>query len=124
TMLNAGGLKNYCEGYTKLNAEPRVSHLAGAAHQGNQAQAQLFKADVSLLLEGSEVLQEGIFGPCTVIIEVADRNELVQALAAMRGQLTATLIGENDELAASADLVALLERKAGRLLLNGYPTGV
>lgn len=124
TMLNAGGLKNYCEGYTKLNAEPRVSHLAGAAHQGNQAQAQLFKADVSLLLEGSELLQEEIFGPCTVIIEVADRNELVQALAAMRGQLTATLIGENDELAASADLVALLERKAGRLLLNGYPTGV
>lgn len=124
TMLNAGGLKNYCEGYTRLQADPRVTHLAGREHQGNQAHAQLFKADVSLLLEGSELLQEEIFGPCTVIIEVADRAELLQALQALRGQLTATLIGESDELAASADLIALLERKAGRVLINGYPTGV
>jgi NADP-dependent aldehyde dehydrogenase len=42
----------------------------------------------------------------------------------LRGQLTATLIGEPDELAAAADLVALLQDKVGRLLVNGYPTGV
>ena len=57
-------------------------------------------------------------------VEVADRAELLQALQALQGQLTATLIGEADELPGCADLVALLSRKAGRLLVNGYPTGV
>jgi alpha-ketoglutaric semialdehyde dehydrogenase len=118
TMLNAGGLKNYCHGYQSLRADPRVTHLAGREQQGNQAHAQLFKADVSLLLEGSELLQEEIFGPTTVVIEVADKAELLEALR------TATLIGENEELQKSADLISLLEQKAGRVLLNGYPTGV
>jgi alpha-ketoglutaric semialdehyde dehydrogenase len=59
-----------------------------------------------------------------VLVEVADRAELLLALQGLRGQLTATLIGEPADLAASTDLLALLEQKVGRLLLNGYPTGV
>jgi NADP-dependent aldehyde dehydrogenase len=48
----------------------------------------------------------------------------MRALQGLQGQLTATLIGEPDDLLASVDLLALLEEKVGRLLLNGYPTGV
>jgi NADP-dependent aldehyde dehydrogenase len=84
----------------------------------------LFQADVSLLLTGNELLQEEIFGPATVVVEVADRAELLAALQGLRGQLTATLVGELEELEASTDLVALLEHKVGRVLINGYPTGV
>ncbi|PZP21905.1 MAG: aldehyde dehydrogenase (NADP(+)), partial [Pseudomonas kuykendallii] len=55
---------------------------------------------------------------------VADKAELIQALHGLHGQLTATLIAEPADLDAYGDLLALLEQKAGRLLLNGYPTGV
>ncbi|MNP34179.1 Alpha-ketoglutaric semialdehyde dehydrogenase [compost metagenome] len=112
------------QGCEALLAHPQITRLAGQAQQGNQACAQLFQADVSLLLTGNELLQEEIFGPATVVVEVADRAELLAALQGLRGQLTATLVGELEELEASTDLVALLEHKVGRVLINGYPTGV
>ncbi|MFP3498253.1 aldehyde dehydrogenase (NADP(+)), partial [Pseudomonas sp. SIMBA_059] len=124
TMLNAGTLSSYARGVQRLQQHPGVRHLAGTGQVGEQAQAQLFQADVSLLLNGDELLQEEVFGPATVVVEVADQAELHRALQALHGQLTATLIAEPDDLEAFASLVPLLERKAGRLLLNGYPTGV
>ncbi len=124
TMLNAGTLKSYVKGLEHLQAHPGITQLAGQVQQGNQAQPQLFKADVSLLIEGDELLQEEVFGPTTVVVEVADKAELIRALHGLRGQLTATLIGDEADFTAFADLVAVLEQKAGRLLLNGYPTGV
>ena len=124
TMLNAGTLRSYQNGVQHLLAHPGIQHLAGQPHTGNQAQPQLFKADVSLLLKGDPLLQEEVFGPTTVVVEVADAEQLAEALCHLQGQLTATLIAEPDDLRAFASLVPLLERKAGRLLLNGYPTGV
>ena len=58
------------------------------------------------------------------MVEVADRRTTAAGVAALQGQLTATLIAEPDDLKMLAELVAILEQKAGRLLLNGYPTGV
>jgi NADP-dependent aldehyde dehydrogenase len=124
TMLNAAGLQHYGRGLQALQAVPGVVRLAGGEQAGAQARAHVLKADAQLLLEGDPLLQEEIFGPATVVVEVADRAELLRALQALRGQLTATLIGEPGELAASADLVDLLQDKVGRLLVNGYPTGV
>lgn len=124
TMLNAGTLSSYGKGLQKLLAHPRIEHLAGSSQQGNQAQPQLFKADASLLLEGDEVLQEEVFGPTTVFVEVADQTQLRAALSGLHGQLTATIIGELADFEQFGELTALLEQKVGRILLNGYPTGV
>ena len=124
TMLNAGTLRSYQQGVQQLLSHPGVQHLAGQPQHGSQAQPQLFKADVSLLLNDDPLLQEEVFGPTTVVVEVADAQQLADALGHLQGQLTATLIAEPDDLSAFATLVPLLERKAGRLLLNGYPTGV
>jgi NADP-dependent aldehyde dehydrogenase len=124
TMLNAGTLRSYTSGVAQLKGHAKVSHLAGNEQTGNQAQPQLFKADVSMLLEGDHLLQEEVFGPTTIVVEVADSAELTRALQSMHGQLTATLIAERDDLSAFRDLLPLLEVKAGRVLLNGYPTGV
>ncbi|MBD9615434.1 aldehyde dehydrogenase (NADP(+)) [Pseudomonas sp. PDM02] len=124
TMLNAGTLSSYGQGLQKLLAHPGVTHLAGNPQQGNQAQPQLFKADVSLLLDGDEVLQEEVFGPTTVFVEVADQAQLSAALNGLHGQLTATIIGEPADFEQFGELTALLEQKVGRILLNGYPTGV
>jgi alpha-ketoglutaric semialdehyde dehydrogenase len=124
TMLNAGTLSSYGKGLEKLLAHPGIQHLAGNAQSGNQAQPQLFKADASLLINGDEALQEEVFGPTTVFVEVADQAQLSAALHGLHGQLTATLIGEPGDLQQFAELTPLLEQKVGRILLNGYPTGV
>ncbi|ERI51956.1 2,5-dioxovalerate dehydrogenase [Pseudomonas sp. EGD-AK9] len=124
TMLNAGTLRSYANGVAQLLGHARVSRLAGNERAGNQAQPQLFKADVSMLFEGDHLLQEEVFGPTTIVVEVADSVELTRALQSMHGQLTATLIAERNDLLAHRGLLSLLEEKAGRVLLNGYPTGV
>ena len=124
SMLNAGTLRSYVEGLQRLERHPGIRRLAGAPQEGRQAHPQLFKADVGLLLEGDELLQDEVFGPATVVVEAADEEQLARALDNLHGQLTATLIGEAEDLAAFAGLVPLLEGKAGRLLFNGYPTGV
>jgi NADP-dependent aldehyde dehydrogenase len=124
TMLNAGTLSSYGNGLQKLLDHPGIEHLAGQPQQGRQAQPQLFKADVSLLIEGDAVLQEEVFGPTTVVVEVADQAQLSAALSGLHGQLTATIIGERADFEQFGELTALLEQKVGRILLNGYPTGV
>ncbi|WP_079200862.1 aldehyde dehydrogenase (NADP(+)) [Pseudomonas sp. CC6-YY-74] len=124
TMLNAGTLDSYRRGVDSLLAHPGIEHLAGTRQTASKAQPQLFQADVSLLLNGDELLQEEVFGPTTIVLEVADKTELLAALQGLHGQLTATLIAENEDLAPFADVVALLEQKVGRVLFNGYPTGV
>lgn len=124
TMLNVGTLKSYSSGLEDLMAHEGFQHLAGQTQQGEHAQPQLFKADVELLLAGNQLLQEEIFGPATIVVEVKDKAQLIQALSSMNGQLTAALIADEADFAEFADVVPVLEEKAGRLLLNGYPTGV
>ncbi|MCO7595302.1 MULTISPECIES: aldehyde dehydrogenase (NADP(+)) [Pseudomonas] len=124
TMLNAGGLNSYTAGLGHLHAHAGIRHLAGRAQGGNQAQAQLFKADAQLLIDADPLLQEEVFGPTTVAVDAQDNEQLRAALQGLRGQLTATLIGEPEDLQAFAWLVPLLEEKVGRILVNGYPTGV
>lgn len=124
TMLNASTLKSYVSGLNHLGEHAGIEHLAGQTQEGNQAQPQLFKASVDLLLAGDQLLQEEIFGPTTIVIEVEDKAQLHAALSSMNGQLTASLIGDDTDFETFADLVPVLEEKAGRLLVNGYPTGV
>ncbi|WP_434700862.1 aldehyde dehydrogenase (NADP(+)) [Pseudomonas sp. D1-36] len=124
TMLNAGTLQSYGKGLQKLLSHPGIEHLAGRDQQGNQAQPQLFKADASLLINSDEALQEEVFGPTTVFVEVADQAQLTAALNGLHGQLTATMIGEPEDFEQFGELTPLLEQKVGRILLNGYPTGV
>lgn len=125
TMLNAGTLKSYGAGVGRLHGHAGLRHLAGAGQgDGRQAQPQLFQADARLLMEGDPLLQEEVFGPTIIAVEVADQAELMFALKGLHGQLTATLIAETTDLPSCAGILALLEQKAGRVLINGYPTGV
>jgi NADP-dependent aldehyde dehydrogenase len=124
TMLNQGTLASYSHGLEQLYNHLGVTHLAGAVQGERQAQPQLFKADVSLLLGGDPLLQEEVFGAVTVIIEVENQAQLGAAVHALRGQLTATLFAQAEELAGYGWLSELLQEKVGRVLLNGSPTGV
>jgi 2,5-dioxopentanoate dehydrogenase len=99
----------------------------GAKAEGSSAaatvQASLFVADYKDLTENEELAQE-IFGPTTVVVGYQDRKQLLAVAEQLEGHLTATLQGDESELADYADLIDILTRKVGRLILNTYPTGV
>ncbi len=87
------------------------------------AAAALLETDFDTFLQ-QPGLSEEVFGPATLLIRCDGREAMLRAAEGLEGHLTATLLGTEEDLAASADLIAVLERKAGRVLFNGYPTGV
>lgn len=62
-------------------------------------------------------------GPSTLVVACGSRDDLLAAARPWEGQLTATIHGTPEDLAAHRDLLAILEAKAGRLIFNGFPTG-
>ncbi len=125
-MLTAGIYRNYKSGVADLEGQHGVELLARpSAEAGSAIHASpaLFEVKGSDLLRKPELAKE-VFGPSTLVVRYADRQELIQLAYALEGQLTATLHATDADIAAFADLVAILERKAGRLIVNGYPTGV
>lgn len=124
TMLTAATHANYAAGIKRLAQLPGIEMLAGGDAAGNQATPHLFKANAALLFNPAAPLEEEVFGPATVVVELDNREQLLDFAARMHGQLTATLQAERDDLHACQDLIESLEEKAGRLLINGYPTGV
>ena len=124
TMLNRGILANYHAGIARLGRLPGMTALVADGIAGDQAAPHLFKADAALLFDAKNVLEEEVFGPVTVVVELEDQDQLLRFAANMGGQLTATLLAETGELSRHAALIERLEERCGRLLINGYPTGV
>ncbi len=71
-----------------------------------------------------DALRQEIFGPASVFVSTGDVADFDRIVDAMEGQLTATIFANDEELSSHAGFVARLERKVGRIILNGVPTGV
>jgi NADP-dependent aldehyde dehydrogenase len=87
------------------------------------ARPSMFDTTAQTFLRHRELADE-VFGPSTVVVRCDSRDELSAVAASLDGQLTATLHGTPADLAEHAWLVSTLEQKAGRLIVNGFPTGV
>jgi NADP-dependent aldehyde dehydrogenase len=85
--------------------------------------AVLFQTDGQTFLKDPELAGE-IFGPATLLVRHSNRDEMLEAARDLEGHLTATIHGTAQDLREFSDLVAILENKAGRLVINGFPTGV
>ena len=96
---------------------------ADSSSDAATVQASLFVADYKDLMEHEELAQE-IFGPTTIVVGYQDRKQLLAVAEQLEGHLTATLQADESELADYADLIDILSRQVGRLILNAYPTGV
>ncbi|HEV2222581.1 MAG TPA: aldehyde dehydrogenase (NADP(+)) [Candidatus Acidoferrales bacterium] len=105
----------------KVRQAPRAGEDATA--NGFRVNTALFETDAPAFIE-NEDLQSEIFGPSTLIVHHDSRDELLAIARGLEGHLTATLHGTENDLREFADLVAILETKVGRLIFNGYPTGV
>ncbi len=124
TMLNAGTLESYEHGLAALHAHPGLNTWPASRRKAARPARSCSRPMYPCCWNGDELLQEEVFGPVTVVVEVADEAQLIRALHGLRGQLTATLTAEPADLEAHGDLLPLLEQKVGRVLFNGYPTGV
>jgi 2,5-dioxopentanoate dehydrogenase len=72
----------------------------------------------------NHLLQEEIFGPATLLVECENEAEVLKTIESLPGQLTATVHLTPDEEEPSRAFLEAFTEKAGRVLLNGYPTGV
>ena len=69
-------------------------------------------------------LSEEVFGPFAIVVECNNIEELLAAVGSLKGQLTASLIGTENDLLRNPELISLVKNKVGRLIYNGLPTGV
>ena len=124
TMLTGAISRSYETGVTRLSGIEGVStSRASTAAQESQALPSLFVTDGAVFLRHQEVGEE-VFGPSTVVVRCGSREELEAVARGLAGQLTATIHGTPADLGEYASLVSILEHKAGRLIVNGFPTGV
>jgi 2,5-dioxopentanoate dehydrogenase len=124
-MLSPAIHASYRAGVENLKSRAGLSIVAcvGDIQRGNCGAAALFDVAATTFL-GDEVLNKEVFGPSSVVVRCCDEAELANVLERLEGQLTATLHLEDADLPIAARLLPILERKAGRILANGWPTGV
>ncbi|MDQ1529964.1 MAG: NADP-dependent aldehyde dehydrogenase [Microbacteriaceae bacterium] len=122
-MLNAGIAEGYAKALGGLAAHADVRVLAGSTTPDATPAPTLLATTAEALLADPHGLTEEAFGPTALVVEYADKEQLLAAAAAFDGQLTAT-VHAVDEDPDAADLLPLLAERAGRVLVNGWPTGV
>ena len=124
-MLTPGIHSSFEQGVGALASHEAVKSVArGCVGDGvNQARGALFETDVESFLADSALGHE-VFGSSSIVIRAKNMDGIARAIRGLEGQLTATLQIEPEDEDAARPLIPLLEDKAGRILANGWPTGV
>ena len=123
TMLTDGIAAAYRDGVSRVAAGTGVSKIIGTTCETRDAAPYLFTVSGDDWLADHK-LQEEVFGPLGIIVRVKDTSQMQQIARAIEGQLTCTLHLDAGDKPNAQALLPLLERKAGRLLANSFPTGV
>lgn len=126
SMVHPGILKGYEQSLRRVRgvkgvAEKKSLKAADAAKA--EAPPVIFETDASTWIASQELAQE-VFGPSAIVVRGKSEEELLEVANSLPGSLTATIHGTSEDLRKFRKLVAALEAKAGRLIFNGYPTGV
>jgi NADP-dependent aldehyde dehydrogenase len=122
--LNGGIRDSYREGTTKLAEHPGLTVLAAAgddAGEGFLVRPTAFTTDTRRL---DDTIMSECFGPTTILVSYSDDADLLTALHGLPGSLTATVHIANDTTDDVEPVLEVLRHKAGRILFNGFPTGV
>ncbi len=125
-MLHPGILRTYQQAATRAGNQRGVQSVRAtqiADEVKTEAVPAIFETDAATWL-ANETLAEEIFGPAAIVVRGKSEAELLDIASALPGTLTATIHGTTEDLVRYKNLVKVLETKAGRLVFNGYPTGV
>lgn len=121
-MLTPGILSAYQSGLQRMAGQGALP-VGKAPDETGKAAPAVMHTVFSNVIENPAILHE-VFGPAGLVVQCNNTGELQAFAASLEGQLTATIHGTPADLAAHAGLVDILREKAGRLLVNGFPTGV
>jgi len=123
TMLTAGIAAAYQDGVKHRDAAAKRIATGEKSEASSGALPALYRVSAEEFLAKPQLAEE-IFGPTSVIVVCGDEDEMILVARSLEGQLTATLLMEKDDVELARRLLPVLERKAGRILANGFPTGV
>ncbi len=126
TMLHPGILRAYDEGVRRLEGTRGVETVRSRVEtdaQKTEAGPAVFITDSNTLFSHKELTDE-VFGPSTVIVRCNNREEMLRVARELEGHLTATIHGTVADIEEFRDLIELLQKKVGRVVFNGFPTGV
>lgn len=125
TMLTSGIHQAYQGKVENLGKQAGVAVLAKGKTEGTgyQGTACVLQTSAEHFLANKD-LEEEVFGPSTLAVTANQKSELLEIARKLQGHLTATLWATEEDLQNYADLIRILERKVGRLIINGFPTGV
>ncbi|GIV57729.1 MAG: 2,5-dioxovalerate dehydrogenase [Rhodothermaceae bacterium] len=125
TMLHAGIRAAYEAGLDRWQATEGVRPVAAgpADDTATPARPAVFTTDAETFARNPH-LHEEVFGPATLVVQCDDPATFERLARRLEGNLTASLHGTGDDLRAHAGLIRILEDRVGRLIFNGFPTGV
>jgi alpha-ketoglutaric semialdehyde dehydrogenase len=127
TLLTSGIRSAYQRESEKRVGRTGVAMIAEGEQPSSDpaffARVQAFETDVTTLLDHEDLSAE-LFGPSTLLIRYSQREQILQAARNLNGHLTATIHGTEEDLREFSELIQILRGKVGRLVFNGYPTGV
>lgn len=123
-MLNQRTHEGFAAAVDELAARPEVTVLAGSTEVAADPSLTLFATTYDQHTRAREQLEVECFGPAALIVLYDDPAQLVEAAGALDGQLTATVQGTESEPGLVGSLLDTLADRAGRVLFNGWPTGV
>lgn len=122
-MLTTGIRDAYMRGIENTKNYTKVIGVGKAPEGFTAVEPVIFHASIEEFIQNPH-LSEEIFGPTSLVVEANSKDELIAAARSLTGHLTATVHGTSEDLAEYADLIEILEQKVGRILINGFPTGV
>lgn len=123
-MLTQGIADTCRAGVSRIASLGNVEQLyAGHADHSRSISPTMFRCDGNTWRE-TPMLSEEVFGPVGILVEVNDFNEMQKIAYELQGQLTCTIHLDETDHDLAKKLLPILERKAGRILANGFPTGV
>ncbi len=122
-MLTDGIADAYRQGKSRFDGRNAVQALLTHEDEGRNASPNLYETDADAYLQ-DHALGEEVFGPLGLVVRVSGADEMETLARGFEGQLTCTLQMDEGDTATARRLMPILERKAGRILANGFPTGV
>ena len=122
-MLTEGIARAYREGKARFDSRNAVRPVLATESTGREASPNLYEVPAEAFM-ADHALSEEVFGPLGLVVRVTSAEDMPALAAQFEGQLTATLHMDAGDAALARRLLPVLERKAGRVLANGFPTGV
>lgn len=116
-FLRASAERNSISGLRTMHSEKIVPRNGSFA-----VGSTLMETDAATLLSSPE-LSEELFGPAILLVH-SGKTQILEVASQLKGHLTATVHGTDEDFQEFSDVIQMLETKVGRLIFNGYPTGV